>query len=69
MLGLGFSALFTCSVLFGFSSGNRSLIDFFCMVGPGRIVTQRFGQSLPYTRPKFSEKTSLKTKKWTSISE
>ena len=41
--GLGFYALFTCSVLFGFGSGNRILIDLF---GLGRTVKHWFGRSL-----------------------
>ena len=39
--GLGFYALFTCSVLFGFGSGNKTLVDLFCL---GRTVKHCFGR-------------------------
>jgi hypothetical protein len=38
-----FFVLFTCSVLFGFGSGNRTLIDLFCSVWAERQNTASVG--------------------------
>ena len=44
---------FTCSVLFGFGSRNRTLIDLFCSVRAERISTVSVGHYLE-GRPAFT---------------